>query len=52
MQILPQTARTMGFDGEPSQVLDPATNLDYAGRYLRGAWIVSDGPGRGRTRFR
>jgi soluble lytic murein transglycosylase-like protein len=43
MQILPQTARTMGFDGEPQELLDPEVNLTYAGRYLRGAWIVSDG---------
>ena len=43
MQILPQTARTMGFDGVPSDLLDAETNLTYAGRYLRGAWMVADG---------
>jgi soluble lytic murein transglycosylase-like protein len=43
MQILPQTARTMGFRGEPRELLDPRVNLRYAGRYLRGAWIVADG---------
>ncbi|MFN4100472.1 MAG: transglycosylase SLT domain-containing protein, partial [Pararhodobacter sp.] len=43
MQILPQTARTMGFRGEPQDLLDPEVNLRYAGRYLRGAWIVSNG---------
>ncbi|MEJ6392424.1 lytic transglycosylase domain-containing protein [Gymnodinialimonas sp. 2305UL16-5] len=43
MQILPQTARTMGFRGEPNDLLDPRVNLEYAGRYLRGAWLVSDG---------
>jgi soluble lytic murein transglycosylase-like protein len=43
MQILPQTARTMGHDGPPEQLLDPEVNLTYAGRYLRGAWLVSDG---------
>lgn len=43
MQILPQTARTMGFRGEPGDLLDPEVNLTYAGRYLRGAWIVADG---------
>jgi soluble lytic murein transglycosylase-like protein len=43
MQILPQTARTMGFSGEPRDLLDAETNLRYAGRYLRGAWLVSDG---------
>ncbi|MBK1634520.1 lytic transglycosylase domain-containing protein [Rhodovulum adriaticum] len=43
MQILPQTARTMGYRGEPAGLLDAETNLEYAGKYLRGAWIVSDG---------
>jgi soluble lytic murein transglycosylase-like protein len=43
MQILPQTARSMGFRGEPAELLDPEVNLRYAGRYLRGAWLVSGG---------
>lgn len=43
MQILPQTARTMGFRGEPRDLLDAETNLTYAGKYLRGAWLVSRG---------
>jgi soluble lytic murein transglycosylase-like protein len=43
MQILPQTAQTMGFRGEPAELLDPEVNLRYAGRYLRGAWMVSGG---------
>lgn len=43
MQILPETARTMGFEGAPNDLLDPRVNLEYAGRYLRGAWLVSDG---------
>lgn len=43
MQILPQTARTMGFQGQPEELLDPEVNLRYAGRYLRGAWLVADG---------
>lgn len=43
MQILPQTARTMGFRGQPSDLLDAETNLTYAVKYLRGAWLVSDG---------
>ncbi len=41
MQILPQTARAMGFDGAPAELLDAQTNLEFAGKYLRGAWIVS-----------
>ncbi|WP_299685682.1 lytic transglycosylase domain-containing protein [uncultured Tateyamaria sp.] len=43
MQILPATARSMGFRGQPSDLLDAETNLKYAVRYLRGAWLVSDG---------
>lgn len=41
MQILPQTARTMGYEGPDSGLLDADTNLHYGGRYLRGAWLVS-----------
>jgi soluble lytic murein transglycosylase-like protein len=43
MQILPQTARTMGFRGQPSDLLDAETNLRYGVRYLRGAWLLADG---------
>ncbi|MDF1855327.1 lytic transglycosylase domain-containing protein [Pseudooceanicola sp.] len=43
MQILPQTARTMGFRGQPNDLLDAETNLKYAVKYLRGAWMLSDG---------
>ena len=43
MQILPQTAAQMGFQGSPERLLDPEVNLKYAGRYLRGAWKVADG---------
>ena len=43
MQILPQTAGTMGFRGQPSDLLDAETNLKYAVKYLRGAWLLSDG---------
>ena len=43
MQVLPQTARTMGFQGADTDLLDAETNLMWAGRYLRGAWIVADG---------
>jgi soluble lytic murein transglycosylase-like protein len=42
MQILPQTAATMGYRGSPQGLLDAETNLKYAGKYLRGAWMVSD----------
>ena len=43
MQILPQTARTMGHRGPASELLDAETNLKYAVKYLRGAWLLSDG---------
>ena len=43
MQIMPQTAQTMGYQGAPEGLLDPETNLRYAGRYLRGAWLVAEG---------
>ncbi|MCE8514914.1 lytic transglycosylase domain-containing protein [Ruegeria pomeroyi] len=43
LQILPATARTMGFRGAPEDLLDADTNLQFAGKYLRGAWLLSDG---------
>ncbi|SFI65369.1 lytic transglycosylase domain-containing protein [Celeribacter neptunius] len=43
LQILPQTARTMGHRGPASELLDPDVNLEYAGKYLRGAYLVADG---------
>jgi hypothetical protein len=43
MQILPATARNMGFQGQPEDLLDAETNLRYSVKYLRGAWLVSDG---------
>lgn len=43
MQILPQTARGMGYEGSPSGLLNAETNLKYGVKYLRGAWMVSDG---------
>jgi soluble lytic murein transglycosylase-like protein len=43
MQILPATARSMGFSGTPQDLLDADTNLEFAVKYLRGAWLLSDG---------
>jgi soluble lytic murein transglycosylase-like protein len=43
MQILPATAKTMGYRGEPKGLLDAETNLKYAVKYLRGAWLLSNG---------
>ena len=43
MQILPETAGIMGFRGAPRELLDAETNLRWGVKYLRGAWLVSDG---------
>ncbi len=43
LQILPQTARTMGHRGPAAELLDANTNLKYAGKYLKGAYLVSGG---------
>ncbi|MGR3615237.1 MAG: transglycosylase SLT domain-containing protein [Paracoccaceae bacterium] len=43
LQILPATARSMGFQGQPKDLLVAETNLEFAGKYLRGAWLISDG---------
>lgn len=43
MQIDPRTARTMGYEGSAQGLLDAETNLKYGVKYLRGAWLVSDG---------
>lgn len=42
-QILPQTARGMGFKGQNSDLLDADTNAKYALKYLRGAYMVAHG---------
>lgn len=43
MQLNPQTARTMGFRGENSDLYDADTNLKYGVKYLRGALMVAKG---------
>lgn len=43
MQIRHDTATTMGYRGPASGLLDAETNLRYAGKYLRGAYLVADG---------
>ncbi|WP_170414360.1 lytic transglycosylase domain-containing protein [Ruegeria atlantica] len=43
LQILPATARSMGYKGNAKGLLDADTNLEFAGKYLRGAWLLSDG---------
>ena len=51
LQILPETARTMGFRGRPSDLLDAETNLEFALKYLRGAYLVADGDWDGAIRW-
>jgi soluble lytic murein transglycosylase-like protein len=43
MQIRHDTAQTMGYRGPASGLLDAETNLIYAGKYLRGAFITAGG---------
>jgi soluble lytic murein transglycosylase-like protein len=43
MQIRYATARGMGYTGKAEGLLDAETNLRYAVRYLRGAWLVAGG---------
>jgi soluble lytic murein transglycosylase-like protein len=40
MQIRHDTARSMGYSGSASGLLDAETNLKYAVKYLAGAYIV------------
>ncbi len=42
MQIKYATAKSMGYEGPPEGLLDAETNLKYAIKYLRGAWLVAD----------
>ena len=43
MQIRLGTARAMGYRGSADGLLDPATNLTYAVRYLAGAYRAAGG---------
>ncbi|WP_137154569.1 lytic transglycosylase domain-containing protein [Rhizobium sp. FKL33] len=42
MQIRYRTAKGMGYEGSPNGLLDAETNLKYAVKYLRGAWLTAD----------
>jgi soluble lytic murein transglycosylase-like protein len=42
MQIRHDTARSMGYSGPASGLLDPATNLKYGVKYLAGAYLVAN----------
>ena len=43
MQIRYDTAQTMGYRGPASGLLDAETNLSVGVKYLRGAWLLSNG---------
>jgi len=43
MQIKYATARGVGYNGSPSGLMDPETNLTYAVRYLAGAYHAAGG---------
>lgn len=43
MQIRHDTARGMGYAGSANGLLDAETNLRYAVKYLRGAYLTADG---------
>jgi soluble lytic murein transglycosylase-like protein len=51
MQIRHATARGMGYEGPASGLLDAETNLKYAVKYLRGAWLVAQGDQDRAVRF-
>jgi soluble lytic murein transglycosylase-like protein len=61
MQLLPSTARMLGFGGTLADLADPATNIHYGVTYLAQAWRLAGGDlctavmkyraGHGETRF-
>ncbi|MDH4412608.1 MAG: lytic transglycosylase domain-containing protein [Rhizobium sp.] len=42
MQIRYNTARAMGYNGPADGLFDAETNIKYAVKYLKGAWVVAD----------
>lgn len=51
MQIKYSTAKSMGYDGPASGLFDAETNLKYAIKYLKGAWLVADNSHDGAVRL-
>lgn len=41
MQLLPSTARMLGFSGSDAQLATPEINIHYGARYLAGAWRLA-----------
>jgi soluble lytic murein transglycosylase-like protein len=42
MQVLPSTARLLGFQGSIAELAEPDTNIRYGVAYLVGAWRLAD----------
>jgi soluble lytic murein transglycosylase-like protein len=61
MQVLPSTARMLGFSGTLEELREPHANIAYGVQYLAGAWRLANGDicttamkyraGHGETRF-
>ena len=61
MQLMPPTARMLGFTGSPAELAAPEINIHYGAKYLAGAWRLAGGDlctaamkyraGHGETRF-
>jgi len=61
MQVMPATARMLGFAGTSEQLASPEINIHYGAKYLAGAWQLAGGDlctatmkyraGHGETRF-
>jgi soluble lytic murein transglycosylase-like protein len=61
MQVMPSTARMLGFNGTLTELAEPATNIHYGVVYLAQAWRLAGGDlctaamkyraGHGETRF-
>lgn len=51
MQIRHDTAKSMGYRGSASGLLDAETNLKYAVKYLRGAYVTAGYNSDGAVRF-
>lgn len=41
MQVMPATARMLGFTGTHAQLADPQVNIHYGAEYLAGAWRLA-----------
>ena len=41
MQVLPSTAKLLGFRGDDAELAEPATNIRLGATYLAGAWNLS-----------